>query len=155
MLRYLAVTFFTLVLLLVGCSKDEEEIRAIEKEATETGAAAVTDSLERPDWKAAQAKDTATTTERQQPARPRQPDYSDLEGYVVQIGSYSSYDFAQMMAEKYQQRDFPAFVQAAELDGQTYYRLRIGVYETVQDAKVIGDILNDRYSADYWIDFNR
>jgi cell division septation protein DedD len=89
------------------------------------------------------------------PQQPEMQDFSGLEGYVVQIGSYSTYDFAQMLAAKYQKRDYPAFVQATNIGDQTYYRLRVGVYETLDDAKQIAQLMSDRYSVEYWIDYNR
>ena len=159
MLRILLTIFLIIGLVLAGCSKKEEEIKAIEEEATDTGAEAVMDSLEDTGMEAGEREgDTAAASKKTTTRKPQQPemrDFSDLEGYVVQIGSYSTYDFAQMMAEKYQGRDYPAFVQATDIEGQTYYRLRVGVYETLNDAKQIAELLGDRYSAEYWIDYNR
>ena len=159
MLRFLIVICLITGLALTGCSKKEEDIRAIEQEAADQSADAVMDSIESTGMEAETAGETTTTaaekTTKETAKKPEMPDYSDLTGYVVQIGSYASYDFAQLMAEKYLERDYPAFVQAAEIDGQVYYRLRIGVYETKEDAIQVGNLLADRYSAEYWLDFNR
>ena len=57
--------------------------------------------------------------------------------------------------EQYQNRDYPAFLRQTEIDGEVYYRLRVGVYETYEEAKEVGELLVDRYSATYWIDSNR
>lgn len=158
-MRYVLVICLILGLVVGGCSKKKEEIEAIEKEAAETGAGAVMDSLEGAGAGAERPADTlaarAPGAGKEGTERPGMPDWADLEGYVIQIGSYSTYDFAQMMADKYQQRDYPVFVQEMQIEGQIYYRLRVGVYETLEDAKTIGELLADRYSAEYWIDYNR
>ncbi len=156
MYRIFVVAMLIVGLMFAGCSKKEEDIKAIEQEAVEGEAAEVMDSLERAGAEAETYEETAAgaaQTETYSEAAPT--DYSDLEGFVVQIGSYADYNFARMMAEKYQNRDYPTFVQTIEIDGKIYYRLRIGVYETLEDAKTIGELLKDRYSAEYWIDMNR
>jgi cell division septation protein DedD len=156
MYRIFVVAMLIVGLMFAGCSKKEEDIKAIEQEAVEGEAAEVMDSLERAGTEAETYKETAAgaaQTETYSEAAPT--DYSGLEGFVVQIGSYADYGFARMMAEKYQSRDYPAFVQTIEIDGKIYYRLRVGVYETLEDAKTIGELLKDRYSAEYWIDMNR
>lgn len=145
-------------LVLTGCSKKEDEIKALEQDATGEDAAAVMDSLESggpteaapavsepaPDESAVQAE-----------AREQEPDYSQIQGFVIQLGSYRNYELASYMAEKYENREFPAFLSQIEIEGQLYYRLRIGVYDTYQEAKEVGELMVDRYSASYWIDNNR
>jgi len=156
MYRVFVVAMLIVGLTFAGCSKKEEDVKAIEQEAVEGEAAEVMDSLERTGTEAEtyqEAAAGAAQTETYSEAAPT--DYSGLEGFVVQIGSYADYNFARMMAEKYQTRDYPAFVQTIEIDGKIYYRLRVGVYETLEDAKTIGELLKDRYSAEYWIDMNR
>ena len=158
MLRFLIVICLITGLMLVGCSKEEEDLRAIEQEAADQNAEAVMDSLEGTGMEAEETGETTTAMTgmtAQEAKQPEMPDYSDLDGYVVQIGSHVSYEFARGMAEKYLERDYPAFVQTVEIDGQVLYRLRIGVYETKEDAEQVGELLVDRYSAEYWLDFNR
>ncbi len=165
MFRYLLLVTCA-ALLLLGCSDKQEEVKQLEREAARDEAADVMDSLNAtaPDTGARDADtggmedDTAMETDTAAIKKSRDydtPDYSQLDGYVVQLGSYATRDFAEMMAEKYVGRDFPAFVTSAEIDGQTYYRLRVGVYETFDDAKQVGEILKDRYSTEYWVDLNR
>ena len=149
-------------LLATGCSKKEEDIAAIEQEASQDEAAAVMDSLLEEGAatdSTGQVMDETAATTAAEPAEVdvvrTDEDYSGLDGYVVQIGSYAHYDFAEMMAEKYRNREFPAFVVSADIGGETFYRLRIGVYETKEEAEQVGEMLKDRYSAEYWVDINR
>lgn len=160
MARILIVGILIVSLIAVGCNKKDEDVEAISQEAAQDNAAAVMDSLA--GQGAESETGTAAMTGTGQAAAPEETsprvpetDLSDLEGYVVQIGSYAEYSFARMMADKYVNREYPAFVTTADLDGVTYYRLRIGVYETYDEAKQIGELVKDRYSAGYWIDQNR
>ncbi len=143
---------------LVGCNKKQDEAEALQKEATGQNAEAVLDSLNASDT-AQQPTPTTAAAEPAQPAKkeapPPEPDYSQIPGFVVQLGSYRDYELATYWADKYQKRDFPAFLSQVDLDGETYYRLRVGIYDTYQEAKEAGDLLADRYSAQYWIDNNR
>lgn len=159
MARLFLVCILLAGLLLVGCSKEDEEVDALGDQAAQDEAAAVMDSLNKVKTDSAAmeqgtlAEDTQTMTEPEETFEP-EVDYSGLVGYVVQVGSYAEYDFAKMMSEKFTKRDYPAFVVSTEIDGQTYYRLRIGVYETYEEAKEVGELVKDRYSAEYWIDNN-
>ena len=141
----LIILAFCLGLLLAGCQKKKEDVEALKKETGETTA----DSI------AAAGVDTmAQKALAAQPKTAAEPDYSQLKGYVVQIGSYATYDFARATADKYVGRDYPAFVVSKAIDGKTYYRVRLGVYEKYAEAKQIGELVKDRYSADFWIDSN-
>lgn len=146
-------------LMATGCSNKDEDIAAIEQEASQDEAAAVMDSLLEGGTEADSTGQVIAEAVETQPVEPEvtpaSEDYSGLEGFVVQIGSYAGYEFAEMMAEKYRKRDYPAFVVTADIDGKTFYRLRVGVYETLEEAKQIGELLKDRYTAEYWVDSNR
>jgi cell division septation protein DedD len=165
MKRLLLIFILILGLAVVGCSKDDEEIEAIEKEAAEDEATAVMDSLEGVGDQSAQevgyvdSMATQAQTEPEpaitEPEPEPEPDYSDIAGYVVQVGSYTDRELAEWWAARYQNWEYPAFLRTVDIDGETIYRLRIGVYETFDDAKQIGELLVDRYSATYWIDNNR
>ena len=162
MARLFLVFMLIAGLMLAGCSKKDEDVDSIGKEAAEDNAAAVMDSLNNQGAGAVQkeqgktAVDTPKTAVKPSTETAKKPsvDYSGLSGFVVQVGSYSSYDFAKMMADKFSGRDYPAFIVSTEIDGTTYYRLRIGVYETYEEAKEIGELVKDRYSVTYWIDNN-
>ena len=77
------------------------------------------------------------------------------EGWVIQIGTFSDYTAALAMADKYKQLMFPAFVRRVDRDDQTFYRLRIGVYDTYEQAKTVEEQLRSQYSLDTWIARNR
>lgn len=160
MFRFAVIAILIAGLLATGCSKNDDDVAALEQEASQDEAAAVLDSLQQEGVigdSAAITGEVSAAVKPEPETETYQPkeDYSGYEGFVVQTGSYSSYEFAEMMAEKYRNRDYPAFVTTVDIEGVTYYRLRIGVYETQEEAKQIGELLVDRYSAEYWVDSNR
>ena len=145
---------------IIGCNKKQDELDAIQQDAADQDAAVVIDSLGQGEGEAVEETaeyetPTLTETEAVRETAEPEPDYSQFEGFVIQLGSYSDYELATYWSEKYQNRDLPAFLRQVELDGQTFWRLRIGVYDTYGEAKEVGDLLVDRYSAAYWIDNNR
>jgi septal ring-binding cell division protein DamX len=157
MARYISFVILCFGLILMGCSNNQEDVDALSEEAAQDNASGVMDSLEGSglgEENDTLAEVATAETEEMTDESSSAPDYSDLSGFVVQVGSYSTYEFAQMMADKYTDRDYPAFVVNANIDGITYYRLRIGVYETMEEAKKVGELVSDRYSTEYWIDNN-
>ncbi|MCK5126554.1 MAG: SPOR domain-containing protein [candidate division Zixibacteria bacterium] len=160
MARLFLVLMLISVFLIVGCSENDENAEALGDEAAQDDAAAVMDSLNNEgavaetEEQGMLAEDIPAEAEPEEVTYQSEADYSSLSGYVVQVGAYSSYDFAKMMSDKYIARDYPAFIVSTEIDGETYYRLRIGVYETLDEAKEVAVLVKDRYSVEYWIDSN-
>ncbi len=159
MARLFLVFMLIAGLLLVGCSQKDEDADALGEEAAQDDAAAVMDSLNSEGTAGAEeqgtlAEDNQVMPEPEETTYESEADYSGISGFVIQVGAYSDYEFARKMSEKYTERDYPAFIVSTEIDGMTYYRLRIGVYETEDEAKEVGELVKDRYSAEYWIDNN-
>ena len=42
----------------------------------------------------------------------------------------------------------------ANVEGQTFYRVRLGVFESMSEAKAAKAEIKDRYSIEAWIDVN-
>jgi len=76
-------------------------------------------------------------------------------GWAIQIGTFAEFAAAEAAAETYRQADFPTFVRRAEKDGKTFYRLRVGVYESREEAQRVGEELRSRFGLDYWIAFSQ
>ncbi|MEE8577348.1 MAG: SPOR domain-containing protein, partial [candidate division Zixibacteria bacterium] len=73
-------------------------------------------------------------------------------GYVVQVAGCESPDYAEYLVKLYGKRGYEAFQTTATVDGQLFYRVRVGLYETEAEAAAIRDQLLDRYSVEGWID---
>jgi cell division septation protein DedD len=159
----LCILALALVLAASGCSKKKEEAQALQKEAAQDEAARAMDSLAQ---KAPATDTTAAVSPKpavaqkpleQKPVEEKaaEPEYPQEAGYVVQVASYLDHNLAMHMADRYKDRGYDAFLVPAEVDGQQFYRLRIGVFDSYAEAKQVGEQLADRYSAAYWVDNNR
>lgn len=73
-------------------------------------------------------------------------------GFTVQIASSESQDYARRLVETYTGRGYQPFVSTITYNNQTYYRVRVGNFQTVAEAKALKEELADRYSIKPWID---
>ncbi len=85
-----------------------------------------------------------------------EPNFTPDGRYVVQISCIASEDIADDVAKKFEKKGYPIYV--AEVKNPTpmlmgtYFRIRIGGFETMTDARSFGEgsLVKDGY--DYWID---
>lgn len=80
------------------------------------------------------------------------PQEEEEAGYVVQVAACESLEYAQYLVEKYTTRGYSPYLTTATVDGQTYYRVRVGGLATLQEAKELKTELVDKYSVEAWID---
>jgi cell division septation protein DedD len=142
--------------LLVGCSDEakdeaaqlEEELQQMEGE-TDSTAQAMTDTTmgaeETP------VADASAVPEEEQPGVAAMPPAPTGDGFTVQVASCESREYASHLVDVYFGRGYEAFVSRAMVDGQTYYRVRIGNLQTYGEAKALKLELADRYSIEPWI----
>ena len=76
--------------------------------------------------------------------------------YVAQVSTVVSVDLANSIARKFEKMGYPAYVAQVEnpttsLIG-TYYRVRIGGFSTIGDAKNFGEEALRPLGYDYWVD---
>ena len=208
MARLLLAGILLAALFAAGCNKSEEDLKAIEKEASKDDAGTVIDSLQGRTQSAAKQPMNLSGSEAtsgdsfvasQQGANAQNPSeslanavlstaQSDISmaseppnqqttsasppsepprdaipttatvtcvlpgEFTVVIGSYADRKFAESMAAKYQEQQFPAFVRGVSIDGKMFYRLCVGSYETITQARQVAGEVKDRYSCDFWID---
>lgn len=148
--------FMLLILLLIGgCSKKKEEAAKLEQEIL--GQEAARDTTGDTVSAMAVAYDSAadigdaSAIPEEEPARaiPTQPSGP---GYVVQVASCESRDYAEYLVDKYISRGYEPFMTTVTHNGQTYYRVRIGLFENLEDALALKDELKSKYSAKPWVD---
>jgi general secretion pathway protein D len=65
---------------------------------------------------------------------PDAPATSDDIGYTIQVTSVQSADKAGQLLEQLTQQGYPAYTVRSEVDGQIWYRLRMGYYKTPDEA---------------------
>jgi len=68
-------------------------------------------------------------------------------GYVVQISSTPDQKEADTMAARFAKYGYRAFVTEAVVDGATYFRVRIGRYDTMTEAEGALSELNQKYKV--------
>ena len=141
-----------IAILVVSCSQKQEDAAELEKQLTAQGRIDTTGDTIRPldkaiaDSAAMAVPDETAETETTMPAQPAG------EGYTVQVASCESEDYAIYLIELYTSRGYEPYVSQIDIEGQTYYRVRIGLFETYTEAEALKDELADLYSVDAWID---
>lgn len=79
-------------------------------------------------------------------------DASLVTGWVIQVRSTPEEGAANALQESLSNAGFPAFVISAEVDGTTWYRVRVGRYGTRADADVVEAALMQRADIqDAWV----
>jgi hypothetical protein len=84
------------------------------------------------------------------------PSFTEEGRYVVQIAAGPSSAGAEEMANAFKGKGYPAYVAEVqnptpELSG-TYYRIRIGGFSMLADAKAFGENILRPANYDYWVD---
>lgn len=61
--------------------------------------------------------------------------------YTIQVGSFKSESDAKNLQNKLKSKGYPAFLKQVTIGKDTWFRLRIGTFETKDQAKIYGDII--------------
>jgi len=152
----LAVVLSVLVLLmLTGCSEKQKDAARMEQEvkdlegAEDTSAGALQqDSLA----EAQRMADAQAVPDEAAPARRPMPAAPAGVGYTVQVASCEDEDFARHLIDVYTGRGYEPFVTTITYNNQTYYRVRIGNFESLSEARALQNELSDRFSLQTWVD---
>lgn len=144
-------------LLLIGCSDKQKEAARLEQEMKDREAAADTmaggemtleDSLAGLELVA----DASAIPDETVPEPLPMPPVPRGEGYTVQVASCENEEYARHLVGVYANRGYDAFVTTITYENQTYYRVRIGNFEGISEARTLQEELVDRFSEQPWID---
>ena len=135
----------------IGCSDKQDEADKLEQQmmdapdtVTQVDTVRVpVDTAPQPDVSAVPQEETAL------PDLPGRPAGS---GDAVQVAACESADYARHLVDKYTQRGYQPWVTEVTHDGQQYYRVRVGPFESHEAASQMKLELEDRYSIKAWID---
>ncbi|SYZ73496.1 hypothetical protein TRIP_C21614 [Candidatus Zixiibacteriota bacterium] len=105
------------------------------------------------------AKTSISSAEPEKKAEPESHPTSAMppritEGYTVQIGSTTSRSYAEKVANQYTGRGYQAYISEVEVEGVPHFRIRIGSFGTVAEARQMGEELAGKFGVSYWIDKN-
>lgn len=137
-----------LLLLTFGCSKKKEEAAELEKELT-GGQDTTTEVAVAPAETIPPTANVAAVPVEPEPAY----QVPAGEGYTVQVAGCEDRTYAEYLVEKYAERGYEPYITSATVEGQTYYRVRIGSFETLGEAKALKEQIADRYSVAAWVDY--
>ncbi len=141
-------------LLAVSCSRKKEEAARLEQEMMREAAADTTAepglAFEDTAEYAAPDLDAGAIPSEEKPKFV--PQEEQAEGFVVQVAACESLEYAQYLVEKYTARGYSPYLTMANVGGQTYYRVRVGGFGTLQEAQKLQAELVDKFSVNAWID---
>lgn len=80
------------------------------------------------------------------------PEIPPGEGFTVQVAACTDYEYAQYMVDLYRRRGYEPYMTKFSDGGESFYRVRIGAYETAAEAAALKAELLDRYSLEAWVD---
>lgn len=145
----IAVLLILSVALIGGCAKKKEEAAQLEQEIL-NGDSAVEEVI---DSTAVVAEESIIPEESEEPtAQYEMPSQPAGSGFTVQVASCPEEAYAHSLIEKYTSRGYEPFVEEITYGGDTYFRVRLGVFERYSQAKALQAELIDKYSAESWID---
>ncbi|MEX0609445.1 MAG: SPOR domain-containing protein [Balneolaceae bacterium] len=137
-----------------GCGPSEEEKRAAEQ--------ARLDSLRQVEqqkiaaFTAAREDSLALVAEKERIRAEEEANrikFTDGGQYVVQVGAWRSEEKANSFIKRWSDRDFPSVyvVKIEEGDaGNVWFRVRVGFFETKEDAEKLGMELSEEINSGYW-----
>jgi cell division septation protein DedD len=145
-----------------GCSEKQKEADRLEQELlaqdssseTLTSAAATADSVvtATPAQPPSPVADVSAVPSEDTPAVAPMPQAPAGFAYTVQVAACEDTVYARYLVKLYTARGYSPFVAAVNVGGQTFYRVRVGGYATVAEARQVQAELADKYSLGSWID---
>jgi septal ring-binding cell division protein DamX len=69
--------------------------------------------------------------------------------YTIQIEAVMDRDGANKMVRRLQDLGYPAASETTDIDGQTWYRVKVGPYDSQEEAEEAQDKLRAAYKAQY------
>ncbi len=145
-MRRLVIVVVPFALVALACGSNE-------KKAPETKAPAAEAAAEPETTLTATA--AVDTLVRQEPAVQRTPAVVEVaEGnFTVQVSSWRTRRKAESQMRLWRQKGYDAYVQRAVLEnGETWYRVRIGSFATLQEARQFAAPLAELLESGYWVD---
>ncbi|MCC5811905.1 MAG: SPOR domain-containing protein [Ectothiorhodospiraceae bacterium] len=102
-----------------------------------------------PPAREAPAEPPATAAESRDEERPQEPaSRSVVEGYAVQVGSFSRRDNAMALRDQLRDKGFPAFVDEAQREQGAIYRLRVGPVMNREEGRELAQRLQQEENLD-------
>ncbi|MFQ5500250.1 MAG: SPOR domain-containing protein, partial [Candidatus Zixiibacteriota bacterium] len=89
----------------------------------------------------------------EEPEAPTMPKRPEGAGYTVQVAGCESQEYARHLIGLYTERGYEPYMTTITIEGQLFYRVRMGLFPSVAEASRLRADLNDRFSIEAWIDY--
>ena len=146
-----ALMLVLMLVLAVGCSDKQEEAAGMERELSGQTHTMMPDTAPPMAVVDPAAAETIVTPQEEEFISSTPPG----EGYTVQVAGCEDRAYAEFLVGRYTERGYEPYIQSASVEGQTFYRVRIGAFETLAEAAALRNQITDRYSVDAWIDYTQ
>lgn len=139
------------LILITSCSKKQEDADKLEKEMIGTLDDTMADTT--------QVIDTVEAAVEMVEEAPVEPTIDPMpkrpagSGFTVQVAACEDETYARYLVDLYTTRGYEPFVSDFTVEGQKYYRVRIGVFENISEANSLMLELSDKYTLTTWVDF--
>ncbi|MEW5995924.1 MAG: SPOR domain-containing protein [Candidatus Zixiibacteriota bacterium] len=146
-----AILIILSLLLVAGCAKKKEEAQRLEQELMDQQAAAP-DTLMEDTLAAADTIGLAVEEPFFEETSPYAIRETEPPGFVLQVAACPSLEYARYLIDLYQQRGYDPYLTSTFHNGEKYYRVRVGGFDTYQEARALQMEILDKFSASAWIE---
>ncbi len=136
-----------------ACGPSEEERRAAEQARLDS-LRQVEEQRIAEQMEEARQDSIARAQEQQRKEREAGPQFAENGEYAVQVGAFRSEVKAEKYLSKWNDRDYPnAYVVKVgeEETGDVWFRLRVGFFDSKEEAAKLGQKLADEINTGYWV----
>ena len=155
-MRYLRYCLLVAVAgsLLISCSKKKEEAARLEQEVlNQESSLVIQEDSASVDTSMVEQLDVAAVPEEElSPSTPEMPRRPAGDGFTVQVASCEDEAYARHLVEVFTNRGYEPFVSEISIDGQLYHRVRVGMFDSFNEASQLKRELEDKYTIVPWID---
>ena len=150
----IAILAFTVVFW-IGCNKDESEVDQLEQDVMNAENRDLLPDSSEMETETQPGEGYAMTDESME-YEEDMPSYEATEsgGYSVQVGAGMDRARANYTAEIFIGRGYEPFITDVVINDTVFYRIRIGNFASIEEARILAADLKDKYSLNTWIDRN-
>ena len=132
-----------------GCADKKEDSEQTEQDMTDIAAESVLVDTSEPVLDTSLMEDDYEAADEAALEMPRAP---QGDGYVVQVSSATDQSYAYYLVDLWKERGYNPYVTTINFNDETNFRVRIGLFDAYSEARKLVAELEDKYSANAWID---
>ncbi len=150
--RLLLMLLAMMAVMLIGCSEEQkQDAAALEQELLEREGTGDSSGVEVTDTTTSEPEPLDVAAIPEEPEPKVIPTGATGTGWSVQVAACEDGNYAEHLVERYSTRGYTPYITTYTKDSQLYYRVRLGVFDTQQEARQLRLELIDKYSLDGWV----